>query len=146
MGAAGAAPASRSTGAGIHSRSLRPRRDSDATLDRRARLGQSPLVRKLLVISAFLAAACGKSSKSDKAEPPPTPGSAAPKNDDAALIAEAKQFAADMDKELRKLYVDASQAAWTNATDITPEHEKAEAAAGAEQAKGITRLIKASKK
>jgi peptidyl-dipeptidase A len=65
---------------------------------------------------------------------------------DEALIAEAKKFVADMNEELRKLYVDSSQAQWTNETDITPEHEAAAAKAGAEQAKGITRLIKAAKK
>jgi peptidyl-dipeptidase A len=62
------------------------------------------------------------------------------------LIAEAKQYVAQMNEELRKLYVDASQAQWTNETDITPEHEAAAAKAGAEQAKGITRLIKGAKK
>jgi peptidyl-dipeptidase A len=65
---------------------------------------------------------------------------------DEALIAEAKKFVAEMDGELRKLYVDASQAQWNNETDITKEHEDAASKAGAEQAKGITRLIKAAKK
>ncbi|MDX2089356.1 MAG: M2 family metallopeptidase [Kofleriaceae bacterium] len=115
-------------------------------------------MRKLFVIPAFLAAACSSPAKPDTT-PPPNPGGggggevtpptsdvAPATNNDAALIAEAQQFVADMDKELRKVYVDASQAAWTNATDITPEHEKAEAAMGAEQAKTITRLIKASRK
>jgi peptidyl-dipeptidase A len=65
---------------------------------------------------------------------------------DEALIAEAKKYVASMNEELRKLYVDASQAQWTNETDITPEHEAAAAKAGADLAKGITKLIKGAKK
>jgi peptidyl-dipeptidase A len=63
-----------------------------------------------------------------------------------ALIAEAKRFVAEMDADLRTLYVNASVAAWANETDITPDHEAAAARTGAEQAKGITRWIKASRK
>ena len=90
--------------------------------------------------------------KNESNAPPPDKGSAdkgsgavAPSSDDA-LIAEAKAFVAQTDKELRKLYVDASVAAWANETDITPEHEAAAAKAAEEQAKGITRLIKAAKR
>jgi peptidyl-dipeptidase A len=121
-------------------------------------------VRNTLLVLPLLAAACG-SSKPDTmyvqpqtgdgttgtgtgggATPPP-PGDKPPAADpEAALIAEARQFVAQMDAELRKLYTDASVTAWANETDITPEHEAAAAKAGAEQAKGITRLIKASKK
>ncbi|HVK84419.1 MAG TPA: M2 family metallopeptidase [Kofleriaceae bacterium] len=103
-------------------------------------------MRKLLLLSTVLAVGCGNSK--DK-PPAPTANQEQPKpaaNDDAALIAEAQKFVADLDKELRKLYTDASVADWTNSTDITPEHEKAAAAASAEQAKGITRLIKAARK
>src|SRR4051812_16381271 len=64
----------------------------------------------------------------------------------ASAVAEAKQFVAQMDTELRKLYVDASVTAWANETDITDAHEAAASAAGAEQAKAIPRLIKAAKK
>ncbi len=65
---------------------------------------------------------------------------------DDPLIAEAKKYVADMNDELKKLYVDASQAQWINETDITPEHEEVASKAGAEQAKGITKLIKGAKK
>jgi peptidyl-dipeptidase A len=92
-------------------------------------------VRTTILLPLLLAAACG-------------PKNAGPKMTaaEAALAAEAKQFVAQMDADLRKLYVDASVAAWANETDITDAHEAAAAAAGAEQAKGITRLIKAAQK
>ena len=108
-------------------------------------------MQKTLLLPLILAAACGGSKPATP--PPPTgggdtaggTGSSSAAND-AALITEAKAFVAEMDKELRKLYVDASVTAWANETDITPEHEAAAAKAGAEQAKGITRLIKAAQK
>lgn len=92
-------------------------------------------MRTTTLLPLLLAAACG-------------PKNAGPKMTaaEAALAAEAKQFVAQMDADLRKLYVDASVAAWANETDITDAHEAAAAAAGAEQAKGITRLIKAAQK
>jgi peptidyl-dipeptidase A len=64
----------------------------------------------------------------------------------AALVAEAKVFTRHMDADLRRLFVSASVAAWTNETDITPEHEAEESRTSAEQAKGITRWIKAARK
>ena len=73
------------------------------------------------------------------AHPPPAP-------DDSALIAEAKQFVAETDKELRKLMVDASQTEWTNETDITPEHEAAAAKSSEVLSNAMTRLIKAARK
>ncbi len=73
-------------------------------------------------------------------EPPLTPEL------EAQLVIEAKAFVPKLDAELRKLFVDASLAAWANETDITDAHEAAQAAAGAEMAKGITRLIKEARK
>ncbi|MGE3546740.1 MAG: M2 family metallopeptidase, partial [Kofleriaceae bacterium] len=109
---------------------------------------------KTIALVSILAAACSSKPKPDVVDPAPItepvaePGvePAQAEANSAALVAEAKQFAVEMDKELRKLYVDASVAAWANETDITPEHEDAAARAGAEQAKGITRLIKAARK
>ena len=109
-------------------------------------------MQKTLLLPLILAAACGGSKPATP--PPPTgggdttgdTGGTSSTGNDAALITEAKAFVAEMDKELRKLYVDASVTAWANETDITPEHEAAAAKAGAEQAKGITRLIKAAQK
>jgi peptidyl-dipeptidase A len=69
-----------------------------------------------------------------------------PAQNDAALIAEARQFVADTDKELRRLYVDAQVAGWTLQTDITPAHEAVAAKADEQMANGITRLINASRK
>src|SRR5262249_21959074 len=69
-----------------------------------------------------------------------------PAPDDTALIAEAKQFAASVDTELRKAFVDASVADWGNQTDITPEHEAASAKAAEVMANTLTKLIKAAKK
>lgn len=73
------------------------------------------------------------------------PAPAEPANSEA-LIAEAKQFAAQADQELRKLYVESSVAEWANQTDITPEHEQAAAKANEALANGLTKLIKASRK
>ena len=112
------------------------------------------------LIPLILFAACGGPKKPEPApalpvsapEPAPAPGPAPaptpapPAQNDAALIQEAKQFVADADKELRKLFVDASQADWTNQTDITPEHEAASAKAGEAMSNGLTKLIKASRK
>jgi peptidyl-dipeptidase A len=111
----------------------------------------------LFLLLLALATACGSSKPDAVVMPPnegPTPDNGSkspadkppPVDPDAALATEAKEFVAQTDGELRKLYVDASVASWANETDITPEHEEAAAKAGAEQAKGITRLIKAAKK
>ena len=43
--------------------------------------------------------------------------------------ADAKAFVDGVDKELRKLWIEAGRAEWANATDITDEHEAAAAAA-----------------
>ncbi len=103
----------------------------------------------------LLAAACGGSKKPEPVpappvtttEPAPAPGPGpAPQVNDAALVAEAKQFVADADKELRKLYTEASVAEWANQTDITPAHEEASAKAAETLANAITRLIKAARK
>ena len=109
---------------------------------------------KSILMSVVLAAACGGSKPSPEPMPPPPGGGdviapstdPAPPDADAGLVAEAKTFVVEMDQELRRLYTDASVAAWANETDITPAHEEAAAKAGAEQAKGITRLIKAARK
>lgn len=77
---------------------------------------------------------------------PPAPGTGASPAPNAELVAEAKAFIAEVDKELRRLYVDASVAQWANQTDITPAHEAAAAKADEEQAKGLTRLIRQSRK
>jgi peptidyl-dipeptidase A len=112
---------------------------------------------KKLTALVVVAAACGGSKKPDTVpapppnqvgdlppepvKPPPAPG-----GDEQALIAEAKQFVADADKELRGLYVNASATEWANETDITKEHGEAAAKAAAEMATGLTKLIKAAKK
>lgn len=89
----------------------------------------------------ILAAACSSKQPERGAQPPvPAP------DPNAELVAEAPRFVAAMDAELRKLSVDAAVGQWTNATDITAEHEAAAAAANAELAKGITRLTKAARK
>ncbi len=62
------------------------------------------------------------------------------------LAAEATQFVADIDKELRRVLVGAAEAQWTNATDITDAHEAAESAANSIQNDTIAKLIKAARK
>jgi peptidyl-dipeptidase A len=112
-------------------------------------------VRTIILGSLIFCAACGSSQPEPVSVPPAgagEPGGAEPAAPVAsagaheALINEAKAFVKDMDADLRKLYVNASVTAWANETDITPEHEAAAAAALSEQAKGITRWIKASRK
>jgi peptidyl-dipeptidase A len=113
-------------------------------------------VRTSKLIPLVLLAACGGPKKSPEpvSAPAPTAGAEqaatvpAPQepHQDAALVAEAKQFVVDADKELRQLWVEASKAEWANQTDITPEHEAAAAKANEAAANGITRLIKASRK
>ena len=92
------------------------------------------LSRLLLPIFLFLpvAACC----------PPKT----AAKPKDAALVAEATKFAADADKEMRRVMVAAAEAQWANATDITDAHEAAESAANATQNDTIAKLIKQARK
>ena len=106
-------------------------------------------------LASFLVlAACSGTSKVDtKPAPPPTGGDPVAKPDptpgptgDDALIAEAKKFLVDTDKELRRLTVISAKADWANVTDITPAHEDASAKAGAELAKFLTKAIKAAKK
>jgi peptidyl-dipeptidase A len=111
------------------------------------------------LFSILLLAACGGSKPRAVPAPPPDETSQPdvtqptqptppppPANNDAQLIAEAKQFVADADTELRRLIIDASVADWANQTDITPEHEAAAAKASEALSNGITRLIKASRK
>jgi peptidyl-dipeptidase A len=116
-------------------------------------------VKHLSVLAIVFAAACGGKKQPDTIQTPPPSGSdenptaniptkqePPPSDNTAKLVEEAKQFAQQMDAELRKLYVDASLTAWANETDITPAHEEAASKALEEQAKGITRLIKQSQR
>ena len=88
----------------------------------------------LLIYFSLLAAACGSTKPETVVLPPkegpgpdtgpkPPADKPPPADPDIALAAEAKEFVAQMNEELRKLYVDASVTSWANETDITPEHE-----------------------
>jgi len=115
-------------------------------------------VRKLIVLSAWiLAAACGHPSKPPEPVAPPTPEATAtppvapaperpPAGGDDALLAEAKQFVADLDPKVRKVSVDASVAQWANETDLTPEHEALTAKASEIASVEITKLVKTARK
>ena len=101
-----------------------------------------------MLLLSILAAACSKKTK--EAEPTPDKGSGsavvkAP-TDDSALIAEAKKFLADSDKELRRVLVGAAEAEWANQTDITDAHEAAAAKANGVQNDTIAKLIKQARK
>jgi peptidyl-dipeptidase A len=104
----------------------------------------------LLVIVPILAAACGSKSRPDPAPPPEPPPQKVEKqpapSGDAALIAEARQFVAQVDATVRKRTVDASLAQWANETDLTPAHEAATAKASEIQSVEITKLVKAARK
>ena len=107
-------------------------------------------MRTNFLIISILAAACSKKAKEADPAPTPSPGSgsavAKPPADDAALVAEAKQFLADADKELRRVLVGAAEAEWANQTDITDEHEAAAAKANGVQNDTIAKLIKQARK
>jgi peptidyl-dipeptidase A len=113
---------------------------------------------KILPLILLAAAACGGPKKpdtvpapgheQDSKENPPVdlPTDKPQVTTDDALITEAKQFVADTDKEILRLYTDASVTEWANETDITKEHGEAAAKASAAQATGITKAIKAARK
>ena len=115
-------------------------------------------MRKLIVLSAWiLAAACGHPSKPPEPVAPPAPEATAtppatpaperpPASGDDALVAEAKQFVADLDPKVRKVSVDASVAQWANETDLTPEHEALTAKASEIASVEITKLVKTARK
>jgi peptidyl-dipeptidase A len=102
-----------------------------------------------LLVLPILAAACGNKSKPEPVPPEPPPGKVekqpAPSGD-AALIAEAKQFVADLDRTMRKLTVDASEAQWANETDLTPAHEAATARASEVLSVEATKLVKTARR
>src|SRR6476646_9627500 len=117
-------------------------------LESRPRGCKSPRVKRLLP-SILLLAACGGSKPQTVPAPPPNPtpdvvqptqpvAPTPPANNDAELVAEAKQFVVDTDKELRQLMTDSSVADWANQTDITPDHEAASAKASEALSNGIT--------
>jgi len=110
---------------------------------------KTTLLPVLILAAPILAAACGQPSKPP--EPVPAAELAPEKVEkqpavDPGLVAEARQFVADVDKTMRKLTVDASLASWANETDLTPEHEAATARASEAQSVELTRLVKTARK
>ena len=109
-------------------------------------------MRTSTLLPLLVAAACGHPAKPPEPVAPPTepaqpqPPAKPVASADDALIAEAKQFVAALDPTLRKLAVDASQAAWANETDLTPDHEAAMAKAAEVQSVEVTKLVKAARK
>jgi len=108
----------------------------------------------LSIVVVLAAAACGGPNKPEAIPSPPPTGSdttvaptdnPTPPSSDDALIAEAKRFVAQVDRDARQRMVDASVAEWTNETDITPAHEDAAAKSSAALAKYLTRTIKAAR-
>jgi len=109
-------------------------------------------VRTIPLLALILAAACGSSKPAANVpvEPPPNVDTqpsvpATPPGPDP-LIAEAKQFVADTNTEMTRLFVAASVAEWANETDITKEHGAAAAEANGAQAVGLTKAIRAARK
>jgi peptidyl-dipeptidase A len=112
---------------------------------------------KTLLLLALASCACPPEKKIEPVAPkavetsigsrvePPSVKPAEPSADEK-LAAEAKQFVAEMDGELRKLAVAQSVAEWDNETDITDAHGEVAAKAGADLSSAVTRLIKASQK
>ena len=107
-------------------------------------------MRNRLLLAILAAAACGGGTKKSETVPPPAPdivppAPPAPPPVDP-LVAEAKQFTIDADKEIRRVIVAAGETEWANETDITDAHEAAAAKAAAEQNIVIAKLIKAARK
>ncbi len=102
----------------------------------------------VLLVLPILAAACGNKPKPEPApEPPPEKVEKQPApSGDAALIAEARQFVADVDKTVRTLTVAASEAQWANETDLTPAHEAATARASEALSVEATKLVRTARK
>ena len=98
----------------------------------------APLPSRLILVVVGLAWACGA-----VAAAPAEPAAAAQA---VPTAAGARQFLADADRTLRTLFVDASVAEWTSATDITPAHEAATSAASATMARGVSQLVKAARR
>jgi peptidyl-dipeptidase A len=106
-------------------------------------------VRKtVLLVLPILAAACGNKPKPEPVpEPPPEKVEKQPApSGDAALVAEAKQFVAGVDRTVRTLTVAASEAQWANETDLTPAHEAATARASEALSVEATKLVKTARK
>ncbi len=109
-------------------------------------------MRTLSALLALALAACGGSSNQttsavtpapiDPGEVAPTPatGEVGPTADDARV------FVKELDGELRRLYVEQSQAQWNNQTDITPDHEAAAAKASEAVLIYTTAAIKRSRR
>ena len=109
-------------------------------------------MRNRLLLAILAAAACGGGTKKSETVPPPAPDIVPPGTPPATtppvdpLVAEAKQFTIDADREIRRVIVAAGQTEWANETDITDAHEAAAAKAAAEQNIVIAKLIKAARK
>jgi peptidyl-dipeptidase A len=73
-------------------------------------------------------------------------GEPTPPKADAPTAAEATAFVTEVDAKLRELWVAEAEASWTNATDITPEHTAAVAAASEKSMAYIGTAIKDARK
>jgi peptidyl-dipeptidase A len=105
-------------------------------------------VKRCLVAGSVFAVACASPRVVTVAAPPPTPEQraeppavATAADRDAAMIADATRFAADADRELRRVMVAAALAEWDEETDGTDAHKAAAAAANDEQSRTITALM-----
>jgi peptidyl-dipeptidase A len=101
----------------------------------------SSAVSCLFIASSLLVSGCDKGGEDgDTTAPPKTEPSA---EDAAAAEAteKAKAFVTRVDAELRAVWVESSEKAWQNATDITPEHEAAAAKASEAVLTKLTELI-----
>jgi peptidyl-dipeptidase A len=107
-------------------------------------------VRTSILLVTILAAACSKSTEPERKAPVSDQGSGsgmapAPVDNDA-LVAEAKKFLADADKQLRAVLVASAEAQWANETDITDEHEAVSAKANGVLNDTIAKMIKQARK
>jgi peptidyl-dipeptidase A len=111
---------------------------------------RSPILAALLA-GALVACGGGSTSTTPGVTPAPIdPGAPASATEPAApsgpTAEEARGFTAEVDRELRRLYVEQSRAEWAKQTDITPDHEAAAATASEALMSYLTTAIKASRK
>jgi peptidyl-dipeptidase A len=99
-------------------------------------------MRTTLLLAMFALAACDRTLASSTGEPAPKPAAEeAPKG---PTVADAQAFLTQVDKDLRRLVVAASQADWEKSTNITDETEQKAAKANEELIGYISKAIRDS--
>lgn len=105
----------------------------------------SSAVSCLFIASSLLVSGCDKGGEGGDTTAPPKTEPSAEDAASAEATEKAKAFVTRVDAELRAVWVESSEKAWQNATDITPEHEAAAAKASEAVLTKLTELIAEAK-